>query len=690
MKFLMNLLTPNIQELSDRQDVKGLIRALRHRDKDIRTKAAIALGKLRDAQAVKPLLAALEDADEDVNHNAATALLHLDNPDGLIPILRHRNRDLRKMAAKALGELKDCQAVNPLLDALKDTDEDVRLSAATSLMVLGDHRGAEFLLAAVANKSSFRKTMSYLSQYRFTDPDFIRLPSGIKTKLLIVQLENSNESIRRDASNALDGILPNEEISRLAHAGQIKAKVEELLRESSREYAMKDLIDLKDAAAVEPLIGILEDTSINRWPRSRAATILGELGDLRALEPLVFAHKNDDWGDVRTAATAALSKLPDMRAIETIMDSLAHDSIASVREEAARSLAKHNDDKVVDSLIRALKDDAIAVRRGAAWALAELGGHKAVEALVGTYMDPAQLDEIRNLVEGLLDNIGKDSLEKPLSQLGSVLQNGDPKAKWFAIRLLQYVGAPIAVVVPFLQSPDPNVRTCAANALMGGDNLAVPYLIAALKDDFPEVRKAAAESLGKIAGVRALESLTSVMKDESPEVRIAALYSIYGFYGGTGTSAENLLAFSLNDLSADVKQVAKDLLRSISERRRIISDLKQSDFSRVRSYQRSGNWMTRGEAASQVADLQSPETLKLLTDMLKGEGYWPVRQSIIRGIGFLAVNLAIPEAEDILISALEKEDSDIVSRDIIRYLGRIGSEKTERILLEYYSRSKKS
>ena len=51
---------PNIAKLQAKADVRGLIKALRHKDTTVRRNAAEALRKLGDA-AVEPLLAALGD-----------------------------------------------------------------------------------------------------------------------------------------------------------------------------------------------------------------------------------------------------------------------------------------------------------------------------------------------------------------------------------------------------------------------------------------------------------------------------------------------------------------------------------------------------------------------------------------------------------------------------------------------------
>jgi len=79
---------PDVNELREKKDVEGLIRALGYeRSWHVRVNAAEALGELKDSRAVEPLLQALRDEDSGV----------------------------RWSASAALGELKDTRAVDPLM-----------------------------------------------------------------------------------------------------------------------------------------------------------------------------------------------------------------------------------------------------------------------------------------------------------------------------------------------------------------------------------------------------------------------------------------------------------------------------------------------------------------------------------------------------------------------------------------------
>ena len=62
-----------------------------------------------------------------------------------------------------------------------------------------------------------------------------------------------------------------------------------------------------------PLIAALEDGDI--LVRQYAAEALGEIGDARAVAPLIAALENDDYRKVRYEAAEALGKIGDERAV---------------------------------------------------------------------------------------------------------------------------------------------------------------------------------------------------------------------------------------------------------------------------------------------------------------------------------------------------------------------------------------
>jgi len=101
-----------------------------------------------------------------------------------------------------------------------------------------------------------------------------------------------------------------------------------------RAKAVKALGNIRDLRVVEPLIQALKD---EHWDvRRRAAWVLGNMGE-PAVEPLLQALEDEHW-DVRRKAAWALGNIRDARAIEPLIQAL-RDEYPDVRRQAARSLA---------------------------------------------------------------------------------------------------------------------------------------------------------------------------------------------------------------------------------------------------------------------------------------------------------------------------------------------------------------
>ena len=85
------------------------------------------------------------------------------------------------------------------------------------------------------------------------------------------------------------------------------------------------------------------------------------------------------------------------------------------------------------------------------------------------------------------------------------------------------IGAPaVALLVAALKDENSDVRRAAAKALVKIGAPAVEPLVAALKDEDSSVRSAAVEVLGKLGAMRAVEPLFAAFKDEDGDVRRAA------------------------------------------------------------------------------------------------------------------------------------------------------------------------
>ncbi|MGE5237197.1 MAG: HEAT repeat domain-containing protein [Chloroflexota bacterium] len=173
--FLGRLLPPNVEKLTKKRNVKGLIEALGYRNgsNDTSRKAAEAL-VLIGASAVESLIAALNDGSESVRGCAAWALGKIGDDravEPLIAALRGGSELMREHAASALGKIGDDRAVEPLIAALEDSNEFVRGNAASALGRLHDDRALQPLSDLLQDKSLFVQEKATVALYRLRSPE---------------------------------------------------------------------------------------------------------------------------------------------------------------------------------------------------------------------------------------------------------------------------------------------------------------------------------------------------------------------------------------------------------------------------------------------------------------------------------------------------------------------------------------
>ena len=197
------------------------------------------------------------------------------------------------MAAFALGELGDHEAVQPLLDALGDQQEkvQVRKAAAEALGTINDSQAVEPLIEALLEDGS---------------SDFFEAVAEALGKL-------------KDAR----AVPPLRKALEEPHWGW-------------RIPAIQALGQIAAPEALDSLIKALSDRE--GWVRSNAVAALAKIGDPRAVDPLMDAL-NDTEPEVRAAAARALGAMKEGRALQPLLDSL-DDEVEDVRNVAAFSLAE--------------------------------------------------------------------------------------------------------------------------------------------------------------------------------------------------------------------------------------------------------------------------------------------------------------------------------------------------------------
>jgi HEAT repeat protein len=244
------------------------------------------------------------------------------------------------------------------------------------------------------------------------------------------------------------------------------------------------------------------------------------------------------------------------------------------------------------------------------------------------------------------------------------LYDEDTAVRYHAAEALGLIGDVRAVepLIATLRDVDDDVRHSAADALGKIGGTAVEPLLVALRDVDAEVRCRAADALGKIKDVRAVEPLIATLRDTDVGARYHAAEAL-GLIGNV-RAVEPLIA-TLRDTDVGVRDTAADALGQIGDVRAVeplIATLRDTDFG-VRS--------TAAAALGQIGDVRAVEPL---IAALHDANHW-VRYLAADALGQIGDVRAI----DPLFAVLRDADVEVLHH-AAEALGRIGAPAVESLL----------
>ncbi len=354
--------------------------------------------------------------------------------DSLLSQMRSGDAHARGSAAKVLSTLRDERTVEPLIAIFQDTGcaPEVRVTAAQVLAQIGDGRAVQPLIVALMDEDPY---------------------------------------IRRSAAGALERMqsVPN---SGEGYAWYLFAE---------RRFA--DCARLGEAA-VEPLIAALGDD--DDAVRCSAAEALGEIGDKRAVEPLISVLQSEELScsvadtvergrngrlakkplarkaeKIRCSAVDALGQLQDARAVEPLINVLQDsDCPNAIRCSAALALAQIGDQRAVEPLFEAMDGDFLnSLGVSAALALSGMGDKRPVERYIAA-LRKREHDQGRVAV--VLGELGDP---QALSALAAMLDRDDWLAGRSAIQAIGQIGGDRAVRILAARLIDEKLGKTAAETL---------------------------------------------------------------------------------------------------------------------------------------------------------------------------------------------------------------------------------
>lgn len=300
------------------------------------------------------------------------------------------------------------------------------------------------------------------------------------------------------------------------------------------------------APAVEPLRHELEDTDRPVVSRRWAASILGDIGDRRALGGLHAALADVD-PELRSRAAKALGKIRDASSIGPLLDRLLTDPSPFVRTNVAKSLGRLPTRETIDFLTQSLSDPEWWVRLRAVESLANLGT-PAIDALRGALhdRDPVVAREAARGLEQLgvvadsIRAIGGDAYSPEhtefLIQVGragsldgllEALARPEPGIVREMTRVLSRIGnsaagAPLAALIGKTDDDDLKARAVDALAKVGAKGF-VAEVLPCLGSRHPWLRRSSLVYLEKFARPQELAGLRELLSSSSSVQRKVAL-----------------------------------------------------------------------------------------------------------------------------------------------------------------------
>lgn len=304
-------------------------------------------------------------------------------------------------------------------------------------------------------------------------------------------------------------------------------------------------LGLFQEVGAEPLVIALQNMIYDGAGHALAAKKLGELGDERAIEPLLQAL-NHNSSEVRVNAINALVKLGNLRVVDRIIQCL-QDSDFFVRGTAARALGQFKDIKAVEPLIEALKVEQQSTACGAiATALGHFADARTVEPLIEilhsqgrNLRDTFNFQRVRVCLIEALSKIEDDRTTNALLEVLTVKEHilQPNRSYWqesdqiieLAVKTLLKRKHPqlITILTQLLQDSERQIRFNTLFALTKiPDVMVVDPLILTLSDEDAYLRKTAISSLGEKQDAKSIEPLISTLQDVDINVRMEAVQAL--------------------------------------------------------------------------------------------------------------------------------------------------------------------
>lgn len=246
---------------------------------------ALALADLGDLRAIPYLVSVLEESFDGSDYQVINAIKFLRAPQGypeFLKLCRSSNPKLRQLGAELLGFVPTEESLNTLLSLLKDEYPAVRQSASLSLGRLGRFQATEPLINALKDSYAIVRETAVQALGDIGDKRAV--------EAILPILQDPNPNIRRNAIIALGKLGDPRALNPLLNIASDFASSHSRVDVWVIEEVHKALVRI-GKPAVEALIIILSNREADALMRKLAVVSLTDIGDVRAVEPLINAFE---------------------------------------------------------------------------------------------------------------------------------------------------------------------------------------------------------------------------------------------------------------------------------------------------------------------------------------------------------------------------------------------------------------
>jgi HEAT repeat protein len=357
-----------------------------------------------DEAALDKLIALLSDPVAEVRHAAAEALGAMRSPAAIqrmASVLADNAKPsaVRAAMAEALGMTRDKDAIGPLVDVLAENDDALRKTASAALIGITHQRQLG---------DDPRKWKEWWDQNKNkTREQILEMVLGTMEFQLKTATSAFEALSEQFARMTIDGLNKRPDKNDPTALIQESKNVNPMVR----SFVAQELSKIKSDAAFTALLGMLTDKS--EEVRIAVAKALGEMGDKRAADGLIKMLSGDPEPLARAEAATALRKMLTPKAVEPLLGALNNPNVV-VSSAAAAGLGELGDKRAVAPLITIVSDpkSPASTREAAAGALGTLGDRRAVQPLIATLTDPN--DRLRWYAAMALGKLGNGEAVKPL------------------------------------------------------------------------------------------------------------------------------------------------------------------------------------------------------------------------------------------------------------------------------------